>query len=493
MSEWRIAHETLSRLARERAAADALEAHWLLRARRAQAHVHMGFGNFVSYVEQLFGYTPRSILEKLRVAEALEQLPASRAALEQGRMGWSAVRELTRVAVRETEEIWLQAALGKTVRQLERLVAGKRPGDGPSDKPDPRAVRYVLRFEVTAETYALFREALLELRRRSSSCLNDDAALLEMARCILGAALARRDEGRSSYQIAISVCPECGSGRQLANGQVVPVAPEIVAMAECDAQRLPALDGNVAHEQRSPADVGNHVEGDEHRLDQDLCPPAHAHLDSSADEDPHEREVGLAGDGHGGSRVDALRPEHEACPAANAHVGNTADDLAPTGKGTRAKQDIPPALRRAVLRRDDRRCRVAGCRNATFLDLHHIRPRCEGGVHSADNLVTLCSAHHRALHRGELHSAGGAGDFRVLPGVLGAPVDGPAPHPLTGSSSLDVCAKVASGLCHLGFRAADVHAVIAKLRQRSELAAASPQQWLREALRSLHSGPARAR
>jgi hypothetical protein len=34
-------------------------------------------------VEQLFGYTPRSILEKLRVAEALEQLPAPRAALEQ--------------------------------------------------------------------------------------------------------------------------------------------------------------------------------------------------------------------------------------------------------------------------------------------------------------------------------------------------------------------------------------------------------------------------
>jgi hypothetical protein len=35
MSEWKIAHEALSRLARERAAADALEGQWLLRARRA--------------------------------------------------------------------------------------------------------------------------------------------------------------------------------------------------------------------------------------------------------------------------------------------------------------------------------------------------------------------------------------------------------------------------------------------------------------------------
>jgi hypothetical protein len=46
----------------------------------------------------------------------------------------------------------------------------------------------VLRFEVTAETYALFREALLELRRRSASAFDDDTALLELARCVLGGA-----------------------------------------------------------------------------------------------------------------------------------------------------------------------------------------------------------------------------------------------------------------------------------------------------------------
>jgi hypothetical protein len=173
-------------------------------------------------------------------------------------------------------------------------------------------------------------------------------------------------------------------------------------------------------------------------------------------------------------------------------VGNAGDDSAPLGRGARAKQEVPPALRRAVLRRDERRCRVAGCRNATFLDLHHIRPRSEGGSHGADNLVTLCSAHHRALHRGELRSAGDASDFRVLPGVLRVPVEGDELHRPTASSSLDVCAKVASGLCQLGFRAAEVQAVIAELRQQSELAAATPQQWLREALRRLHPAPARS-
>jgi hypothetical protein len=145
-----------------------------------------------------------------------------------------------------------------------------------------------------------------------------------------------------------------------------------------------------------------------------------------------------------------------------------------------------------VLRRDERRCRVAGCRNATFLDLHHIRSRSEGGGHSADNLVTLCSAHHRALHRGELRSSGDASDFRVLPGVLGVSDDSRTPPP-TASSSFNVSEKVASGLCQLGFRAADVQAVMAELQQQSELASAEPQQWLREALRRLHPAPARVR
>jgi hypothetical protein len=44
----------------------------------------------------------------------------------------------------------------------------------------------------------------------------------------------------------------------------------------------------------------------------------------------------------------------------------------------------------------------------------------------------------------------------------------------------DVEAKVYSALCQLGFRAGQVRMVMTELRQREELAAAAPQQWLRE-------------
>jgi 5-methylcytosine-specific restriction endonuclease McrA len=308
------------------------------------------------------------------------------------------VREVTRVAVAETESTWLELAAGQSLRQLEELVAGKRSGAMPTDAPDAAALRHVLRFEVTAETFALLREALAELRRRSDAALNDDAALLEMARCVL---VGPRDEGRSSYQIALSLCPQCSTARQAANGQLVPVGPEVIEKARCDAQHLPAL-------------------------------------------------------------------ERDAKAPPTAHVGG------------RAQQDVPPALRRAVLQRDHQRCRVPGCKNAIFLDVHHLRLRAEGGAHEAANLITVCSAHHAALHHGQLRSEGDADTLRVLH------ADGSTYGQALEPRVMDVQTKVFSGLCKLGFREGEVRTALAELRQRAELREAAAEQWLRAALLRLH-------
>jgi hypothetical protein len=177
-SDWMRAHAALSRLAKTRALADAEEGRWLLAARRSAAHVHLGFGSFGEYIERWFGYTARSTQEKLRVAEALEGLPRLAQSLETGSLSWSALRELTRVAVADTEQQWLGVAQGKTVRQLEELVAGKSPGDTPDAAGLPAARRHVLRFEVASETFALFREALGCLRGRNGGDLRDDDSLL---------------------------------------------------------------------------------------------------------------------------------------------------------------------------------------------------------------------------------------------------------------------------------------------------------------------------
>ncbi len=237
-SDWLQAHAALSRLARERAAFDAEEGRWLLCAWRAAAHVHLGYGSFAQYIERLFGYKPRTTQEKLRVAEALETLPRLATALETGALGWCAARELTRVALPETESAWLDAARGKTLRELEALVASRAPGDTPDTAALAPPRRRVLRFEVAADMFATFREAMQRLRRCAGGSLDDDALLLAMARHILG---GPRDEGRRSYQVALSVCSACGGGEQQADGERVPVDAAVVAMAACDAQHLGEL------------------------------------------------------------------------------------------------------------------------------------------------------------------------------------------------------------------------------------------------------------
>lgn len=318
VSGWRAAHEALTRLAKLRAGLDFEEGNKLRAAQRTRVHERLGYGSFVEYIERLFGYSPRLTLEKLRVAQALEGLPELAEALRSGNASWSSLRELTRVATRETERAWLAASRGKTVREVESLVSGRQPGDLPNGQKDLGARRHILRFEVSGEVLASFREALAKLRRDAGGPLDDaggplddDAALLLMARHVLAGPV---DEGRASYQVAITVCESCALATQTGTGQPIAIAPDIAEMVGCDAHELPKSNG--------------------------------------------------------GRR--------------------------------RSSQTIPPAVRRAVLRRDHHRCQVPGCRHATFVDVHHIRARAEGGGHEPDNLLTLCGAHHRACHRGDL-------------------------------------------------------------------------------------------
>jgi hypothetical protein len=437
---WERAHRALSRLGRQRAALDAEEGRCLLAALRSAAHVHLGFGTFAEYVERVLGYSPRSTHEKLRVAEALEGLPLLSRALDEGALSWSALRELTRVASTGTEQEWLEFASGKTVRQLEEVVASVRPGDGPDSPRAPAARRHILRFEVAPETLALFREASAHLRRNADAAFDDDATLLAMARAVLG---GPSDEGRASYQVSLSLCSECGHAEQRANGALIAVGPEIVAMASCDAQHL----GTVA----TPAND----------------------TPSSADLEPYNLARPMAPADEPKAVVPGVT-EAQAPSPVRAHVH------------ARANQTIPPAVRRAVLQRDQHRCCVPGCRNATFLDLHHIVPRSQGGPNDAENLCTLCGAHHRAAHRGDLiierHS--GALRFRHADGRPYGEVS-----PLT---SLAVESKVASALRGLGFRGADIGAVLAEVRELSTREGApcitTTEGLLREALVRLGPG-----
>src|SRR5690606_12123447 len=92
-----------------------------------------------------------------------------------------------------------------------------------------------LHLNIRPETLALFREAADRLRREAGEALDDDALLLAMARRILG---GPEDPGRANYQVAVTVCASCGQGSIDAAGGAIPVSPDVVSRANCDAQRL---------------------------------------------------------------------------------------------------------------------------------------------------------------------------------------------------------------------------------------------------------------
>src|SRR6187431_1602935 len=129
VAPWVAAHEGVLEVARERAMLEGREGASLLRAHRERVHWHLGYGAFAEYTDRHLGYCHRTTADKLRTAEALEQLPELARAQQEGRLHASAVRELARVATAETESAWIDAARGQRVREMEKLVSGRAGGD----------------------------------------------------------------------------------------------------------------------------------------------------------------------------------------------------------------------------------------------------------------------------------------------------------------------------------------------------------------------------
>ena len=357
---WRDADRALRRLARRRAALDVEEAAALVRARDLAVHARVGLATFAEYVERVLGHAPHTARERLRVADALAVLPATRQAMIDGRVGWSAVRELTRVATAATEVAWLTATAGATVREIEDRVRGRRPGDGPDDPPAPDAPSRVLRLALSPATLALYVATQRALENATGHPLTDDDVVAALCRgALAGAAPPAAPDADASqvgpadaaaalpsnlppHQIAITTCPDCHRVWADAAGRTVEISARQLARAACDATLLGRVDGPT--------------------------PP-------------------------------------------------------------RATRSIPPATRRAVLRRDRGRCVVPGCRNARFVDVHHIVWRAAGGNHAPAGLICLCSSHHAAVHDGRLQVVGVAPHQLRFTHPDGRPYGAPPPGP----------------------------------------------------------------
>jgi hypothetical protein len=331
---WREIDRDMRRLAARRAALDVEEARMLLEAKRAEIHKHLGYGSFAEYLERALGYAPNTGRDRVRVAEELETLPLIAEAWAKGRLSYSAVREMTRVATPENEQEVLEYVDGLTVREVIGAMRGLEKGDDPNNRREPFSEPRHLHMELPPQTYALFLEARRRLESETGQSMTDAEFVAMVSRMVLDGAGGDRSN-TPPHQIAIVTCPECKRGWHDVPGQSIEISTATLERARCDAVDLGCVDDGA--------------------------------------------------------------------------------DSPPTPSRT-----IPAPMRRAVMARDHHRCRIPGCSNSLYVDVHHIDHWADVKCHDMNKLIATCGLHHTMHHDGRIRISGTA-DALVVTHADGRP------------------------------------------------------------------------
>ena len=249
--DWQRVHAELRQIARKRSALDARELRLIREAIRIALWRHVGMTGIREYLEDVFGYGPKVASERVRVAEALDSMPALEAALDRAELSYSAVREISRIATSRTEEEWLGACREKNQRQVEELLAEREVGDRPGSprKPDLRAKDRTYRGIMPA-TVAALELARRELEAEMGERLDDNQLLFLLANRAKNGSAPRK---KAAAQVAVIVCPACQVGRQLAGNRTIALRHEELQRVFCDAQWIDITGDRRAIQDVTPA------------------------------------------------------------------------------------------------------------------------------------------------------------------------------------------------------------------------------------------------
>lgn len=300
--------------------------------------IKWGFRNGSEWLAWRCGLTLSAAREKVRTANALGNLPEISRAFQDGRLSYSKVRALTRAADRDNEDLLLAYALSASASQVEERCRQMR-----NVQPDS------------------VRDAQRSWERRTLSVW--------------------RNESRGTLSISLEVPLEAGE-------LITQALDRAVAAGETASG--PEFTDTTWHTQQADAMVA---------IARSYLSGAATEPTATADHYQvvlHVDEQALRG-GAGRSDLPIETVRRLSCDGSVVRVVENAGGE-PLDVG-RKRRTIPVAIKRALWSRD-RGCTFPGCHNSRFVDAHHIRHWSEGGETSLDNLLLLCSHHHRLVHEG---------------------------------------------------------------------------------------------
>jgi hypothetical protein len=312
---------------------------------RRQGWGHWGIKSCAHWLSWRCGIDLGAAREKVRVARALDMLPAICDSFSRGELSYSKVRAITRIATPETENDLLILARSGTANHVEKVVRGYR-----------RSVAYDL-----AQANADYAERYLDISYDEDGSIVIKAKLPREDGALVAKAIRKlQDEIAERNRV-----PESTPGWSQ------PPIDRADALVELCRREL---DGD--ERQRSTADryqIFVHVDAETLR-----GRPGMSFLQDGS---------GLASD-----TVRRLLCDSSYIGVMRDKEGNVLD----LGRKTRS---ISASLRRALNLRDHG-CIFPGCTNDHFVDAHHVQHWTAGGETKLSNLVLLCPFHHRLVHEG---------------------------------------------------------------------------------------------
>jgi HNH endonuclease len=299
--------------------------------------------------------------EHVRVARALEALPATRTAFSEGRLSYSKVRAISRVATVESEAELCDLGLGATAAQVEAICAGYRQAKQDCDRSEQ---------EQAADAH--------EARRVSCRDNHDGTTTITVVLSTVDAKACENAIDTQTDAIIANATSDSMTARD-----VITERHGIAAVRADAFINLLTDPGAGAESAPAPARIEVLVDINQ------LTGGGGADPDVSGSADRSTCETG-------GTRI---APEVAQRLGCDAQISSLIQDEQgnPLSVG-RESRVVPRRIRRALNRRDQNRCQFLGCDVTRHLHAHHIVHWAIGGPTELDNLVLVCSFHHHLVH-----------------------------------------------------------------------------------------------
>jgi HNH endonuclease len=357
-----------------------------------QGCLRLGLASSAQWLTHACGIAHRTAVEHVRVGRALAQYPRLAVEMRAGRLSYSQVRAISRIAEPAAPgdagehalvDDLIEAARHGTVAQLEVLVRGLRSVDDNDKETPAQPAEYVTRSWTADSRWRL--GARLDPERGAVV----DAAVEAIARA---EGISAADALVRLAEIALVALADADNPPRGLRGD-----ERAAVVIHLDAAQVPAP--------AAPDATGERGDG---ATDDDAAVGVGS-VPRSAERDRHRPLGRIAG---GPGLPDRVIQRLVCAGRVRTVIHDGATNLFDVGRSHRLVTD---RQYRALLIRQHGQCAHPGCPNTTNLHAHHRIHWLHGGRTDLDNLLLLCERHHLAHHDGvfQIHTLG-SGRFRFV-------------------------------------------------------------------------------